>query len=86
MRPGDVLTNGATLMRLNTEQIELEESAAIADQTRYLREAEKARAARNLAEMRIAQAQADQAAARLGLVRHRLSQATLKAPFNGVIV
>lgn len=36
--------------------------------------------------MRIAQAQADQAAARLGLVRHRLSQATLKAPFNGVIV
>lgn len=86
VRPGDVLTNGATLMRFNTEQIELEESAAIADQTRYLREAEKARAARNLAEMRIAQAQADQAAARLGLVRHRLSQATLKAPFNGVIV
>lgn len=86
VRPGDVLTNGATLMRFNTEQLELEESAAIADQTRYLREAEKARAARNLAEMRIAQAQADQAAARLGLVRHRISQATLKAPFNGVIV
>ena len=86
VRPGDVLTNGATLMRFNTEQLELEESAAIADQTRFLREAEKARAAKNLAEMRIAQAQADQAAARLGLVRHRLSQAILKAPFNGVIV
>ena len=86
VRPGDVLTNGAPMMRFNTEQLELEESAAIADQTRYLREAEKARAAKNLAEMRIAQAQADQAAARLGLVRHRLSQATLKAPFNGVIV
>jgi len=86
VRPGDVLTQGAPLMRFNTEQLELEESAAIADQTRYLREAEKARAARNLAEMRIAQAQADQAAARLGLVRHRLSQAILKAPFNGVIV
>jgi len=86
VRPGDVLTNGAPLMRFNTEQLELEESAAIADQTRFLREAEKARAARNLAEMRIAQAQADQAAARLGLVRHRLLQSTLKAPFNGVIV
>ncbi|MEY4690899.1 MAG: hypothetical protein RIT19_1224 [Verrucomicrobiota bacterium] len=86
VRPGDVLTNGAALMRFNTEQLELEESAAIADQTRYLREAEKARAARNLAEMRIAQAQADQAAARLGMVRHRLAQATLRAPFNGVIV
>lgn len=86
VRPGDVLTNGATLMRFNTEQLELEESAAIADQTRYLREAEKARAAKNLAEMRIAQSQAEQAAARLGLVRHRLSQSTLKAPFHGVIV
>jgi len=51
----------------------------------YMVEAEKARAARQLAEMRIAQAQADQAAARLGLVRHRLAQATLKAPFDGIV-
>ena len=86
VRPGDVVTNGSPLVKFHTEQLDLEESAAIADQTRYQREAEKARASRNLAEMRIAQAQADQAAARLGLVRHRLSQSTLRAPFNGVVV
>jgi len=84
-KPGDILRKEAPLVRLNTDQLELEEAAAIADQTRYLREAEKARAARQLAEMRIAQSQADQAAARLGLVRHRLSQATLKAPFDGIV-
>ena len=86
VRPGDVVTNGNPLVKFHTEQLELEESAAIADQTRYQREAEKARASRNLAEMRIAQAQADQAGARLGLVRHRLSQSTLRAPFHGVVV
>ena len=85
VQPGDVVRKEAPLVRLNTDQLELEEAAAIADQTRFLREAEKSRAARQLAEMRIAQAQADQAAARLGLVRHRLSQATLKAPFDGVV-
>ncbi len=84
-KPGDLLRKDAPLVRLNTDQLALEEAAAIADQTRYLREAEKARAARQLAEMRIAQSQADQAAARLGLVRHRLAQATLKAPFDGIV-
>lgn len=84
-KPGDILRKDAPLVRLNTDQLELEEAAAIADQTRFLREAEKARAARQLAEMRIAQSQADQAAARLGLVRHRLGQATLKAPFDGIV-
>lgn len=86
VQPGDRLASGAVLMQLDTEQLALEEAAAIADQTRYLREAEKARAARQLAEMRIAQSQADQAASRLGLVRHRLEQARLKAPFEGVVV
>jgi len=85
VQPGDVVRKDAPMVRLNTDQLELEEAAAIADQTRFLREAEKARAARQLAEMRIAQAQADQAAARLGLVRHRLAQATLKAPFDGIV-
>jgi multidrug resistance efflux pump len=85
-QPGDALAAGAVLVQLDTDQLALEEAAAIADQTRYLREAEKARAARQLAEMRIAQSQADQAASRLGLVRHRLEQARLKAPFEGVVV
>ena len=85
-RPGDLLTNGAAILALDTDALVLEEAAALADQTRHLREAEKARANRNPAEMRISQAQADQAAARLALVRHRIAQATLRTPFESVVV
>ena len=86
VRPGDEVALNAVLLRLNTDDLELEEASAVADQTRYLREAEKARASGALAEMRIAQALADQARARLDLVRHRLSQASIQAPFAGVVI
>ena len=86
VRPGDALGTNDVLMQLNTEQLELEESAAIADQTRYLREAEKARANKSLADMRIAQALADQAKARLDLVRFHLAQANIKSPWPGVLI
>jgi len=86
VRPGDAVPAKGPLLKLNTDQLDLEEAAAIADQTRYLREAEKARASAALAEMRIAQALAEQAAARLELVRYRLRQARLEAPFDSVVV
>ncbi len=94
VRPGDVVKAGATLLALDTADLELEEAAALAELNRFLREAERARAdAENgrsatppsLAEMRIALAQADQAKARLDLVRYRLSQAQLKSPMDGVV-
>ncbi len=85
VRPGDVLKKEGVLLKLDTNDLELEEAATLAEQNRYLREAEKARAARSLAEMRIAEALAEQASARLSIARHRLSQATLKSPFEGVV-
>lgn len=86
VRPGDVVPAAGVLLQLNPDQLELEEAAAIADQTRYLREAEKARAGRALAEMRIAQALADQAKARLDLVRYRLERAAIRAAFDSVVI
>ena len=86
VRPGDAISEGAPLLRLKTSELELEESFALADLNRYQREAEKARAARSLAEMRISEAMSDQARARLEMVRYRISQAVIKAPFAGVIV
>lgn len=85
-RPGDTLPADGPLLALNTEQLRLDEASALADQTRYRREAEKARAANSPADMRIAMALAEQAAARLELVRHRLRQARLTSPFEGVVV
>lgn len=86
VRPGDAVKAGVPLIKLATRELELEESAALADLSRFQREAEKARATNGLADMRVALALADQSKARLDLVRHRLDQATLKAPFDGVVV
>jgi biotin carboxyl carrier protein len=85
-RPGDAVAAAGRLLTLNTAELELEESAALADLNRYQREAEKARAARQLAEMRIAEALAQQSKARLDLVRYRLDQAVIKSPFVGVVI
>lgn len=84
-RPGDTLAANDLLLALNTDELVLEEATAIAEHTRYLREVEKARATRALAEMRIAQARADEAGARLALVQHRLARAELRSPFPGVV-
>jgi hypothetical protein len=86
VRPGDVVNAEALLVRLDTEELELEEIAALADLTRYQREAERARATSALAEMRISEALAQQAQARLEQVRYRLNHASLRSPFASVVV
>ncbi len=86
VRPGDHVSSNAPLVRLKKNELELEESFAMADLNRYQREAEKARAMRALAEMRIAEAMAEEATARLGTVRYRLAHATIRSPFAGVVV
>lgn len=84
--PGDRVAQGQPLLRMDTRELLLEEAAAIAERERYLRESEKARAENALAALRIAQAQAEQARVRLELTRHRLAQAVLAAPFDGVVI
>src|SRR6185312_6914710 len=85
-RPGDVVKAGQPLLKLKTSELELDESFALADLSRYQREAEKARATRALADMRVAEAMAAQAEARLQLARYRLREATVTAPFDGVVI
>lgn len=76
----------APLASLDARELLLEEANAVADESRYLREAEKAAGADKPAEMRIAQALAEQARARLEIVRFRRQHSILKAPFKGVVV
>jgi multidrug resistance efflux pump len=86
VRPGDVVKAGDPLLKLVTRELELEKLAAVADVARFQREADKARATNDLAGMRIATAMGEQSKARADLVNYRLAEATLKAPFDGVIV
>lgn len=86
VREGDTVEQGQLLASLGREELELEEAAALADLARYLRDMEKARASGALAEMRMNRLMADQAQARLDLVRFRLERARLHAPFDGVVV
>ncbi len=85
-QPGDTVEAGSLLLRLDTRELLLEEASAQADHDRFRREAEKARAENQLAAMRIASAQADQAKVRLDLARHRIERAAIEAPFPGVVV
>jgi multidrug efflux pump subunit AcrA (membrane-fusion protein) len=83
---GDEVSRTESLLALDTQELLLEQSEAAADRERYTREVEKARAEDALADMRIAAALAEQARVRLERVRYRLAQATVTAPFDGVVI
>ncbi len=86
IQPGDDVNENQLLLTLDTQELILEESSAIADRTRYSREAEKYRAKNSLAEMKIATALQTQSQAKLELIRYHLSNAEIRAAFSGIIV
>jgi biotin carboxyl carrier protein len=86
VRAGDRVTAGEALLTLNRSELLLDQASALADVARYQRQAEKDQAANDIADMRIDDAQMQQAQAQLDLVRYRLTNAVIKSPFDGVIV
>lgn len=85
-RVGDNVANTKPLVALSTKELLLEESAAQAERNSFLAEAQKAESTDNIAEMQIALAKAEQAAARLERARYHLSQAVIRAPFSGIVI
>jgi multidrug efflux pump subunit AcrA (membrane-fusion protein) len=83
---GDHVAKGQIVLQLDAEPLRVEESSALAELDRYRSEADKARAAKAVAEMHIAEALARQAQAKLDVVRFQLAQAQVKSPLDGVIV
>jgi biotin carboxyl carrier protein len=83
---GDHVKKDAPLLTLDTRELLLEQSTAIANLDRYSSEAAKARSQKALADMRVARALEEQAQARLDLVHYHLEHAELKAPFTGIVV
>ena len=83
---GDPVKKMDTVLSLDTRELLLEESTAIANLNRYSREAAKARSQNALADMKVALAMEEQAQARLDLVHYHLDHAEIKAPFAGIVV
>ncbi len=83
---GDSVKAGTVLLELDNRELALEESMAAADVLRYSRDAEKAQALHQLADMQITLARQQQAASRLELIRHQLGNAQVRAPHDGVVV
>ena len=78
VRPGDAVAAGAPLVKLDTEELELEELATIAELDTHRRTAEKARAEQSLADMRVAEARLAQTQSKLELegdLRDRIGSA-----------
>lgn len=86
VRPGDAVTNRQPLLQLDIRDLVLEEAAAAAEIQRYQREMEKSRATASLGEMRVAEALVRQSVARLAQLSNRVDQATLRSPFDGVVI
>lgn len=86
VKVGDLVDEMNPLLSLDIRELLLEESMAIANQNRYAREAEKARAQNALADMRVALALEEQARSRLKMVRFHIDRAEVKAPFAGIVV
>jgi biotin carboxyl carrier protein len=86
VKVGDYVDRMAPLLSLDTRELLLEESTAIANQNRYAREAEKARAQNALADMKIARSLEAQAKAQLKLVRYHIGRAQVTSPFSGIVV
>jgi multidrug resistance efflux pump/GAF domain-containing protein len=83
---GDVFRADQRLLAMDTRELLLDEAAAAADLSRYLREEEKARARNELAEMRIFAAQAEQSRVQLEAVRYNLSRAEITSPFDAFVI
>ncbi|HET6487478.1 MAG TPA: efflux RND transporter periplasmic adaptor subunit [Spirochaetia bacterium] len=86
VRIGDTVQEGQELLALDQTDLLLAQAQIVAQEDAYQGELAKARASYSLADMRIAQARVEQAAAQYEQIRYHLDQAIVRAPFTGVVV
>jgi RND family efflux transporter MFP subunit len=86
VRAGETVREGQVLARLDDRDLRLERARWAAEAEQMARRYRQSAAAQDRAAMTIASAQEEQARAQLALVEERLSRASLKAPFDGLVV
>ncbi|MEX0655292.1 MAG: efflux RND transporter periplasmic adaptor subunit [Phycisphaeraceae bacterium] len=87
VEPGDRVVAGQTVLaNLDASELEMQQAAEQAELSSALQEAAIARREGETADQEIALAQADRAQARIDLLAHRIEQARLVSPIEGVVV
>lgn len=85
-RAGDVVVRGAVLASLDTRDTALELLRADSLEVQYRKQVEEARAKGDNAAAAIAQAQMRQAQAQIAYYRAQQERASIRAPFDGILV
>jgi multidrug resistance efflux pump len=83
---GDLVKKESPLLVLDTKELYLKYTEALADVSRYFLEEQKARGANKLADMQIANAKMNQAVATQQRLEYYLKQSNVTSPIEGVIV
>lgn len=86
IRAGHEVRTGDVLATLDDRDLRLEASRWTSQKLQFQKQLQDAEAQHDLAQVQIARAQVQQAAAQLNLVMQKLERASLRAPFDGVVV
>lgn len=83
---GDQVQQGQLLVGLDQKELLLQRADTLAGRNKSANEVRSYQAEGKIAEMKVSQAQQEQADARLNIIDHRLAQTEILAPFDGVVV
>jgi RND family efflux transporter MFP subunit len=86
VRAGDLVKQGALLVRLDDRDLKLERLKGLSQQEELNKQLRQAFAERNLAQVQIVTAQLEAARAQVARIEEQLQRTTLSAPFDGVVV
>lgn len=85
-KAGEVVEEGALLAEMQDYDLTLDRLRHLSRQRQYQQELDRALARRDLAQVNIARAQVEQAAADIELADQMLSRTQIRAPFAGIVV
>lgn len=86
IQPGDIVSKGDRLAKLDERQLQWERTGLQADRDQAIKRRDSARASRKFAQQRIAQLEIDRINSELDWLNHRLSELEIISPIDGVVV
>jgi len=86
VRAGDTVKQGQVLCRLDDSELKMEQHKWGSEREQYIRKLRGALASHEMSEVRILNAQVQQADAQYALVTDRLKHVEITAPFDGIVI